>query len=136
MKNPKGNSAVVMLTLALAIACMQSAPAQTFKQVKVTGKPAIVQVASGGTSAWALASTGKPYVNLLSPSAMERNLTGATLYLATAPAGATFSQRSLRKSLHCYLSFGERPDGVFGRRRTLERPDGVFGRHNPKKRPT
>jgi hypothetical protein len=34
---------------------------------------------------------------------MERNLTGATLYLATAPAGATFSQRSLRKSLHCYI---------------------------------
>src|SRR3984893_8839065 len=25
------------------------------------------------------------------------------LYLATAPAGATFSQRSLRKSLHCYI---------------------------------
>jgi hypothetical protein len=37
---------------------------------------------------------------------MERNLTGATLYLATAPAGATFSQRSLRKSLHCYMGFG------------------------------
>jgi hypothetical protein len=34
---------------------------------------------------------------------MERNLTGAALYLATAPAGATFSQRSLRESLHCYI---------------------------------
>jgi len=37
---------------------------------------------------------------------MERNLIGAILYLATAPAGATFSQRSLRKSLHCYMGIG------------------------------
>jgi hypothetical protein len=51
-----------MFTLALAITCVQSALAQTFKQVKVIGKPAIAQVASGGTSAWALASTGQPYV--------------------------------------------------------------------------
>src|ERR1700730_18447340 len=39
---------------------------------------------------------------------MERNLTRATLYLATAPAGATFSQRSLRKSLHCYMGPGRK----------------------------
>jgi len=58
----KKNSLVVMLSLALAIICAQSAPAQTFKTVKVAGKAPIVQVASGGASVWALASTGKPYI--------------------------------------------------------------------------
>jgi hypothetical protein len=62
MKNQKENSLVIMVALALAIACMQSAPAQTFKQVKVNGKAPLVQVASGGASVWALASNGKPYI--------------------------------------------------------------------------
>jgi hypothetical protein len=64
MKNQKQNSLslVIMIALALAIGCMQSAPAQTFKRVKVNGNAPIVQVASGGASVWALASNGKPYV--------------------------------------------------------------------------
>ena len=62
MKNQSAKSLAIILALVLGMACTQFAPAQTFKQVKVNGKPAIVQVASGGTSAWALASTGKPYV--------------------------------------------------------------------------
>ena len=62
MKNQKANSSVIMLALALAITCVQSAPAQTFKKVKVNGKAPLVQVASGGASVWALASNGKPYI--------------------------------------------------------------------------
>jgi hypothetical protein len=62
MKNQKGNSLVVMLALALGIACMQSAPAQTFKKVKVQLNTPLVQVASGGASVWALASNGNPCV--------------------------------------------------------------------------
>ena len=62
MKHQKGNSLVLMLTLALAIACVQSAPAQTFKKIKVNGNAPLVQVASGGASVWALASNGNPYI--------------------------------------------------------------------------
>jgi hypothetical protein len=62
MKSQKENSLVIMVALALGIACMQLAPAQTFKQVKVNGKAPLVQVASGGASVWALASSGKPYI--------------------------------------------------------------------------
>jgi Tectonin domain len=62
MKNQKENSLVITVALALGIACMQSAPAQTFKQAKVNGKAPLVQVASGGASVWALASNGKPYI--------------------------------------------------------------------------
>jgi hypothetical protein len=62
MKNQKENSLVIMVALALGIACMQLAPAQTFKQVTVNGKAPLVQVASGGASVWALASNGKPYI--------------------------------------------------------------------------
>lgn len=58
----KENSLVVMLALALAIACLQSASAQTFKQVKVNGNAPLGQVSSGGASVWALASNGKPYI--------------------------------------------------------------------------
>jgi hypothetical protein len=46
----------------LGIACLQSAPAQTFKKAKVTLNAPIVQVASGGASVWALASNGNPYI--------------------------------------------------------------------------
>ena len=53
---------VKMLAVLLGIACIQSASAQTFKKVKVAGIAPIVQVASGGSSAWALASNGHPYV--------------------------------------------------------------------------
>jgi hypothetical protein len=62
MKTKKGNSIVATLALALATTCMQSAPAQTFKRVKVSGNVPLVQVASGGASVWALASNGEPYV--------------------------------------------------------------------------
>src|SRR3974390_79294 len=53
---------VTILTLVLGIACMQSAPAQSFKKVKVSGGAPIFQVASGGASVWALASNGHPYI--------------------------------------------------------------------------
>jgi hypothetical protein len=62
MKNQFGKSLVKVLALALGVACTQSAPAQTFKKVKVAGNAPIVQVASGGASVWALASNGHPYV--------------------------------------------------------------------------
>jgi hypothetical protein len=62
MKNQKQNSLVVMLALVLGITCVQSAPAQTFKKVKVNGNAPLVQVASGGASVWALASSGNPYI--------------------------------------------------------------------------
>ena len=62
MKNQKQNSLVVMLALVLGITCVQSAPAQTFKKVKVNGNAPLVQVASGGASVWALASNGHPYI--------------------------------------------------------------------------
>ena len=58
----KGKSRVVMFALVLGIACMQSASAQTFKNVKVNGNAPLVQVASGGASVWALASSGHPYI--------------------------------------------------------------------------
>src|SRR5690348_17419292 len=50
---------VTIFALALGLACVQSAPAQSFKRI---GNTPMVQVASGGTSIWALASNGKPYV--------------------------------------------------------------------------
>jgi hypothetical protein len=62
MKNQKESSLVVMLALALGITCVQSAPAQTFKKLKVNGNAPLVQVASGGASVWALASNGNPYI--------------------------------------------------------------------------
>jgi hypothetical protein len=62
MKTQKGKSLVVMLALVLGITCMQSAQAQTFKRVNVTNNTPLVQVASGGSSVWALASNGSPYI--------------------------------------------------------------------------
>jgi hypothetical protein len=58
----KANSLVVMLALALAITCVPSAPAQTFKKQKVNGNTPLVQVFAGGASVWALAGNGNPYV--------------------------------------------------------------------------
>src|SRR5262249_60107970 len=52
---------VIALIVALGIANIQSAPAQTFKKVKVVKNAPIVQVASGGNSVWALGSNGNPY---------------------------------------------------------------------------
>lgn len=52
----------MILALALGIACMQSAPAQSFKKVKVAANTPLAQVASGGASVWALASNGNPYI--------------------------------------------------------------------------
>ena len=62
MKNQLANSLAVILALVLGIACTQSAPAQTFKKAKVARNAPLVQVASGGASAWALASNGNPYI--------------------------------------------------------------------------
>lgn len=62
MKNQIEKSLVKMLALVLGIACAQSAPAQTFKKIKVNGNAPLVQVISGGASVWALASNGKPYI--------------------------------------------------------------------------
>src|ERR1700730_237486 len=53
---------VKMLALALGIVCTQSAPAQTFKRVNVQGGAALIQIAPGGASVWALASSGHPYI--------------------------------------------------------------------------
>jgi hypothetical protein len=62
MKNQSANSLVVILAIVLAITCVQSSPAQTFKQVKVKGNAPLNQVLSGGASVWALASNGNPYI--------------------------------------------------------------------------
>jgi hypothetical protein len=62
MKNKKLNSLAVVLTLVLGMTFTRSTSAQTFKQVTVQGKVPIIQVASGGASVWALASSGHPYV--------------------------------------------------------------------------
>jgi hypothetical protein len=53
---------VTILAFVLGIVCLQSASAQSFKQVKVGGNAKIVQVDSGGSSVWALASNGHPYI--------------------------------------------------------------------------
>jgi hypothetical protein len=62
MKNKKLNSLAVVLTLVLGMTFNRSASAQTFKQVNVQGKVPIIQVAPGGASVWALASSGHPYI--------------------------------------------------------------------------
>jgi Tectonin domain len=62
MKNQRENSLVVIFALVLGITYVQSAPAQTFKKVKVNGNAPLVQVVSGGASVWALASNGNPYI--------------------------------------------------------------------------
>ncbi|HWZ82722.1 MAG TPA: tectonin domain-containing protein [Terriglobales bacterium] len=61
MKNQTAKSLVLILALVLGMACVQSAPAQSFKKTKVAGGAPIAQVASGGASVWALASNGNPY---------------------------------------------------------------------------
>lgn len=53
---------LTLLALALGIACMQSASAQTFKKVKVALNAPLAQVVSGGTSVWALGSNNHPYI--------------------------------------------------------------------------
>jgi len=62
MKNQTVKSLALVLALVLGMACVQSAPAQTFKKVKVNGNAPLVQVVSGGASVWALASNGNPYI--------------------------------------------------------------------------
>jgi hypothetical protein len=62
MKNQSAKSLAIILALVLGMACTRSASAQTFKKVKVNKNAPIVQVASGGASAWALASNGNPYI--------------------------------------------------------------------------
>jgi hypothetical protein len=62
MKNQIRESLVRMLALALGIAGVQSAPAQTFKRISVKGGAALVQIAAGGASVWARASNGNPYI--------------------------------------------------------------------------
>lgn len=61
MKNQSAKSLAMILVLVLGIACSQSAPAQTFKKVKVSKNAPVTQVASGGASVWALAN-GSPYI--------------------------------------------------------------------------
>jgi hypothetical protein len=62
MRHLSGTSLVKILALALSIACTQSASAQHFKRVNVTGGRRLVQIASGGASVWARASNGNPYI--------------------------------------------------------------------------
>ena len=61
MKNQTAKSLAAVLALVLGMACAQSAPAQTFKKVKVAGNASVSQVAAGGVSVWALAN-GSPYL--------------------------------------------------------------------------
>jgi hypothetical protein len=61
MKSKIRKSLFNMLALVLGIAYTQSGSAQTFKKVKVSNNTPVVQVSSGGASAWALASNGNPY---------------------------------------------------------------------------
>jgi hypothetical protein len=61
MKNQSAKSLAIILALVLGMACSQSAPAQTFKKVKVSKNAPVTQVASGGASVWALAN-GDPYI--------------------------------------------------------------------------
>lgn len=61
MKNQIAKSLTTVLALVLGIACTQSAPAQTFRNVKVAGNIPVSQVAAGGVSVWALAN-GSPYL--------------------------------------------------------------------------
>lgn len=53
---------VIILALALGIACLQSTSAQTFKKVRVVNNTPLAQVAAGGKSVWALATNGNPYI--------------------------------------------------------------------------
>ena len=53
---------LLLVALMVVIACTQSAPAQTFKRVKVKGGAALAQIAAGGASVWARASNGNPYI--------------------------------------------------------------------------
>jgi hypothetical protein len=62
VKNQTSNTLIVMLALVSSLASSQFAPAQTFKKVSVQGAPKMAQIASGGTSVWALASNGNPYI--------------------------------------------------------------------------
>jgi hypothetical protein len=62
MKNQTAKSLIAMLALVLGIACAPSAPAQTFKHVKVKGGTPLEEIAAGGASVWALSNTGNPYV--------------------------------------------------------------------------
>jgi hypothetical protein len=62
MRTLLGTSLVKILAVALSIACTQSASAQHFKRVNVTGGRRLVQIASGGASVWARATNGNPYI--------------------------------------------------------------------------
>jgi hypothetical protein len=62
MKNQSTKSLAIVLVLVLGMTYVQSALAQRFNQVSVKGKIPLIQVAPGGTSVWALASSGHPYV--------------------------------------------------------------------------
>ena len=53
---------LLLVALMVVIACTQSAPAQTFKRVKVKGGATLAQIAAGGASVWARASNGNPYI--------------------------------------------------------------------------
>ena len=62
MKNQRVKHFANLLAVVLVVACVPSAPAQTFKRVKVKGGASIREVASGGVSVWARADNGNPYV--------------------------------------------------------------------------
>ena len=52
----------LLFVLVLGMACTPSAPAQTFKHIKVKGGAALEDIAAGGASVWALSNTGNPYI--------------------------------------------------------------------------
>jgi len=61
MKTRIAKSVFLTFTLAVGIASVQSASAQTFKAVKVKGGGLLAQVSAGGASVWALGTNGHPY---------------------------------------------------------------------------
>jgi hypothetical protein len=62
MKHRIRKACAKVFALVLAIAGAQSALSQTFKLVKVKDGSGLAQIAAGGTSVWALALSGNPYV--------------------------------------------------------------------------
>jgi hypothetical protein len=100
MKNQSTKSLTIVLALVLGMACVQLAPAQTFKRVKVSKNAPVTQVAAGGNSTWALANgsayifNGKSFVLVGSPGFTQIAVGGGNATQADEVWGLT-SQGSI-----------------------------------------
>jgi Tectonin domain len=83
-----GKSLVRIVAIALGIVCAQSGPAQTFKRMTVKGNMPMTQVSAGGSSVWALASNGHPYIYKGGQFVMAKNL----VLTQIAAGGGSMSQ--------------------------------------------